>query len=264
LKVTTVSTHNLVRPLFAALLLGVCALAQAGFSIVGTRVVYDEAQGETNVRVRHLTGDVPVMMQAWLDDGDPQTQPGAQSVPFIMSPAVARMDPGAEQVIRIIRIGELPTDRESLFFFNVLEVPPDVDDAIAEGANLVQFNMQARLKFFYRPKGLKPAPDRAVDALRFSLEPAQADGALRLRVQNPTPYHFTLSQVFLHASAAPDAPALAELDAEREYGPMVAPHSALSVFLKPAASGAARSSAQVRYTYINDQGGYVTKQGKLD
>jgi len=258
-----VSTRKLVRSLFAAVLASVCTLAQAGFVIGGTRVVYDEAQGEANVRIRHASGDTPVMMQAWLDDGDPQARPGAQSVPFIMTPAVAHMESGAEQVVRIIRIGELPTDRESIFYFNVLEVLPDAQDRVATGENFVQFNMQTRLKLFYRPKGLQPVPDKAVDGLRFSLEPAQSDGSRQLRVENPTPYHYTLSQVFLHASAAQDAPALAELDTDREFGPMVAPHSEMRVFLKPAANGAAGSPAQVRYTYVNDYGGYVVKQSGL-
>jgi len=129
--------------------------------------------------------------------------------------------------------------------------------------------MQARLKFFYRPKGLQPVPDRAVDALRFSLEPAHADGALPLRVENPTPYHFTLSQVFLHAPGVADAtgaPALAELDTDRNHGPMMMPYGTLTIFLKPTAGAAARSlaQAQLRYTYINDQGGHVNKQLKLD
>jgi len=137
------STPKLLSTWLAALLAGACTLAQAAFSIVGTRVVYEEAQGETNVRVRYMTGDTPVMMQAWLDDGGPNAEPGMQDVPFIMTPAVAHMTPGDEQVIRIIRIGELPTDRESLFFFNVLEVPPDANDKIAAGENFVQINYPA-------------------------------------------------------------------------------------------------------------------------
>jgi len=237
------------------------SVAQAAFTIVGTRVVYEDAQGEANVRVRYSVGETPVLMQAWLDDGDPESQPGTQDVPFIMNPAVARMTPRAEQIIRILRVGDLPSERETLFFFNVLEVLPDADSHSDADESFVHLNMQARLKFFYRPKGLQPAPQRAVESLRFSAEPPGADGSLRLRVENPTPYYFTLGQLTLHASDS--APALAELDSARELDPMVAPHSAMTVYMK--ADGARLpAQAQVRYTWINDQGGYVSQQGRLN
>jgi len=245
------------------LIAALCAasVAHAAFTITGTRVVYEDAQGEANVRIRYSVGETPVLMQAWLDDGDPESQPGAQDVPFIMTPAVAHMTPGAEQVIRILRVGNLPSERETLFFFNVLEVLPDAGSDADE--SFVHLNMQARLKFFYRPKGLQPAPQRAVESLRFSAEPQGADGSLRLRVENPTPYYFTLGMLTLHASESDSAPALAELDSARELGPMVAPHSAMTVYLKAAGGARLPAQAQVRYTWINDQGGHVSQQGRL-
>jgi len=238
--------------------------AQAAFTIMGTRVVYEDAQGEANVRIRYSVGETPVLMQAWLDDGDPESQPGAQTVPFLMTPAVAHMQPDDEQIIRIIRIGELPADRESLFFFNVLEVPPDAAEQADADESFVQLNMQARLKFFYRPKGLLPAPGKAVESLRFSALSPEADGAWRLRVDNPTPYYYTLSGLTLHTSAGDNSPALATLDTDRELGPMVAPHSAMTVYLKPEGGARLPAQAQVRTTWINDQGGHVTTPGTLN
>jgi len=241
------------------------AAAHAGMAISGTRVIYEEAQGEATVNVRYSDGDVAVLMQAWIDDGDPSMQPGQQNVPFILTPAVALMEPGNAQVIRVLRIGELPSDRESLYFFNVLEVPPDASDKLAAGESFVQFAMQARLKFFYRPRGLQPSVIRAQDMLRFSTATG-ADGKLRVRIKNPTPYHFTFSELALSASEADNAPALAELDADVEFGPMVAPHSELEVVMKAAAGGqpGAGTSTHARYTIVNDQGGKGIKSVKLD
>jgi len=250
--------------LLSALMLSATA-AHAGFTISGTRVIYEEAQGETTVNVRHTVGDTAVLMQAWIDDGDPEMQPGQQNVPFILTPAVALMEPGNAQVIRVLRIGELPPDRESLFFFNVLEVPPDASDKMAAGESFVQFAMQARLKFFYRPRGLQPSINRAQEMLRFSTA-AGADGKLRVRIKNPTPYHFTFSELALHASEADNAPVLAELDADVEVGPMVAPNSELDVVMKASGGGQFRAGAstQVRYITVNDQGGRNVKSVKLD
>jgi len=242
--------------------LAVLSPAQAGLTINGTRVVYEEAQGETSVRVRHSVGNTPVIMQSWLDDGSPQALPGSQSAPFILTPAVAHLRPGAEQVIRVLRIGTLPQNQETLFFFNVLEVPPEA--ALATDQSAMQLSMQARLKFFYRPRGLQPSVNKAPELLRFSVETAGTDTVPRLRITNPTPYHITLTDISLHA--AENTPALAVLDEAREVGPMVAPASTLSVYLK-SANGSAVSlpaRAQVRYVVINDQGGRNAKQGRLD
>jgi len=242
------------------------AAAQAELTITGTRVVYEDAQGESSVRVRHSAGDTPVLMQAWLDDGDPRSEPGTQDVPFLMNPSVAYMAPGAEQVIRILRVGDLPTDRETLLFFNVLEVRPDAVDAIGVDGGSVHFNMQVRLKFFYRPKGLRMRLDQAVESLRFLAEPPGDDGVLRLRVDNPTPYHVTFNALTLHASDAADAPALAALDPAHEFGSMVVPHGTMTVYLKAPGGGTTHlpAQAQVRYTYVNDQGGYVTLKSRLE
>lgn len=46
----------------------------------------------------------------------------------------------------------LPKDRESLFFLNVLDIPPNCPEL--EGKNGIKFAMQNRIKFIYRPEGL--------------------------------------------------------------------------------------------------------------
>jgi len=248
--------------LLAALLL-VTTAAHAGFTISGARVIYEEAQGEAIVHVRHSVGETPALMQAWLDDGNPQFRPGQQNLPFVLNPAVAMMTPGSEQIIRVLRMGQLPADRESLLFFNILEVPQQ--SSATPDESFVRFATQARLKFFYRPQGLRPAAGQAADMLHFVAEP-RADGKLALRVKNPTPYHITFVGMTLHASGADKTPALAGLDTGVELAPMIAPYSELVVRLKPVSSGQLRLNAQtrVRYTIINDLGGKNTKMGKLE
>jgi len=98
-------------------------LAHAALTLP-TRVIYDENQGEAVVNVEYPVQGVPVLMQAWLDTGVGDMRLGAQNVPFVLTPAVARIDAGQTQTVRILRTGELPGDRESLFYLNVLEVPP--------------------------------------------------------------------------------------------------------------------------------------------
>jgi len=262
----------MLKFLIASMLLGGATLAQAGFSITGTRVIYDEADGEAIVRLQHVKGEKPVLLQVWLDDGDPDAKPGTQDLPFVLTPPVSRVDPGNAQVIRIMRIrNDLPTDRESLFFFNALEVPPAADAPTQADESRLYLAMQARMKFFYRPKGLTPTAAQAADLLRFSLETG-ADGQLQMRLHNPTPYYITVLNLALHAAnAAPDAAPLAK-HKETGLAPMVAPFGDVSVALDELAPNVSvaqlttrrAAGAEVRYTVINDHGGINAKQATLD
>lgn len=45
----------------------------------------------------------------------------------------------------------LPQDRESLFYLNVIDIPPDNP---ARSGNLLKLAMQNRIKLFYRPQGI--------------------------------------------------------------------------------------------------------------
>jgi len=258
--------------LSAVLLAASLGPARAGFTIAGTRVIYEEAQGEAAVNISHTVGDTPALMQVWLDDGDPRSQPGQQDLPFILTPVVALLTPGSAQTVRVLRMGELPLERETLLFFNVLEVPPKTEST---GESAVRFAMQTRLKFFYRPRGLQPAAGQAPDLLRFALHEVagDADGAdsnaLRLRVTNPTPYHITFTDMALHAGGADSAPLLAALDRSRELAPMIAPNGELDVVLKPAEGMSAAqvlgaNQARVHYSFVNDLGGYNARQAKLE
>lgn len=80
-------------------------------------------------------------------------------------------------------------DRESLFYFNLLDIPPKPKDAA--GRNLLQFAVRTRVKLFHRPEGLQGAARDAAAALQWS-----ADGDA-LQVRNPSAYHVTLSTLTL-------------------------------------------------------------------
>ncbi len=47
-------------------------------------------------------------------------------------------------------IHTLPSDRESLFYYNVREIPPKTGKA-----NTLQIALQTRIKLFWRPKALE-------------------------------------------------------------------------------------------------------------
>ena len=88
-------------------------------------------------------------------------------------------------MIRIQRLEdylELPQDRESLFYFNVREIPPQ-----SNAENLLQIALQTKLKLFYRPKSISNH-----DLVRPFREVKVSVKDSKIILNNPTPYYLAL------------------------------------------------------------------------
>ncbi|EEJ1823379.1 molecular chaperone [Salmonella enterica] len=154
--------------------------AQAGIVIGGTRVIYDGDKKETSASVRNPEKSGVYLVQSWVDSGG---QGG--KTPFIVTPPLFRINPGEENMLRIVRTGgNLPQDRESVFWLNVKSIPA-TDDSQPR-INVLQVVVKSRLKLFYRPAGLEGQPESAYHQL------SVARSGNRLTVSNPTPYYVTL------------------------------------------------------------------------
>jgi len=261
----------LLRFAFVVLLLMISATTHAGLVIRGSRVIYDENRGETTVHMRY-TGDVPVLLQVWLDrsNDDAGLPPGSEQTPFILNPAVTRMDPGNGQTVRILRVGDgLAQDRESLFWFNTLEVPPAPSQETLANNNILRFSVRGRFKLFYRPKGLPSSPAQAANRLRFSLHEPLADGRAQVRIHNPSPYHVTLSRLELRrAGESVDTPALLAFNHQSNQERMVAPMGELLMPLErgtlaPDAALPTDTALVADFAIINDSGGLEPGQHKV-
>ncbi len=189
------NTHRLPCPntfarfiglsMLAAVALGSSFMTQASVIITGTRVVYPADQKEVTIRFENKN-QKPALVQVWLDTGDEGVLPEKARVPFLATPPIFRMEPGKQQVVRLAYTGEpLPTDKESLFWLNMLEVPPKAQDA--PESNQLQLAFRTRIKVFFRPKELPYQPSQAAQKLRWNLVPSEHGQALH--VHNPTPYH---------------------------------------------------------------------------
>lgn len=97
--------------------------AWANIVINGTRVLYPENNKEVIVQLIN-TGDAPALVQSWIDDGDINSTPETANVPFLLSPPVVKVSEHNGQQLRIKKLpANLPGDRESVFFLNVLDIP---------------------------------------------------------------------------------------------------------------------------------------------
>ncbi|NID15882.1 fimbrial biogenesis chaperone [Luteibacter yeojuensis] len=228
----------------AVVLFAYAGMAHAAVVIAGTRVVFPAQARDVSLKVENK-GTEPALVQAWIDDGDEASSPSTARAPFAITPPVFRIDPGHAHTLRIVHVGDgKPKEREALYWLNVLEIPPK--PAEAESGNLLQFAFRHRLKLFHRPKGLSTAPERAASDLRWSVE--RDGGKMRLRVDNPSPYHVSFQAVGLSPGGKGDA-------ARDLGGGMVGP-GASTRFSLPDAAGDIREG-KVGFVTINDFGAAI-------
>ncbi|NQF27688.1 fimbrial chaperone [Escherichia coli] len=224
--------------------------AIADIVISGTRVIYKSDQKSVSVRLENK-GNNPLLVQSWLDTGDDNAEPGSITVPFTATPPVSRIDAKRGQTIKLMYTASsvLPKDRESVFWFNVLEVPPKPDAATATNQSLLQLAFRTRIKLFYRPEGLKGNPSDAPLALKWSW--ATAGGQTALQVTNPTSYYVSFSSGDLETSSK-----RYPLDVK-----MIAPFS--NDVIKVNGMSGKSSSAKVHFYAINDFGGAIEGNATL-
>lgn len=216
-----------------AVALAASGAAQATVVMNSTRYVYAADAKEITVKVSNV-GKLPALTQAWIDNGDAKATPEHVDVPFNLTPPIARVEAGKSQTLRISYTGgPLPADRESLFWINVLEVPPK---PVADDTNKIQLAFRYRLKLFYRPTGLAGSADSAADKLAWRHE---AGGGLT--ISNPTPYHVTLNEVRVNGI---------------EVEPFSVPPLG-TVTATPAQAVPSGADTRVAYKSINDYGGFV-------
>lgn len=169
-----------------ALVAGGAGSANASVQINGTRVIYPADQREVSISMVN-NSSAPVLLQSWVDEGNPKDNPETSKAPFILTPPMSRVDPGKGQTLRIMFTGSnLPQDRETVYWLNVLEIPTKPKAKENESNNYVQFAIRSRLKIFYRPKGLAGNAFDAVEKISWRVE---RDGkGYVAECSNPTPY----------------------------------------------------------------------------
>ncbi|MDC7860814.1 pilus assembly protein [Pantoea ananatis] len=168
-------------------------VAVAGMTISGTRVIFPGSEKEQTVRTNNKN-NTPSLVQVWVDDGNKNTDINNIKVPFTATPPVYRVEPGKGQSVRLIYNGmPLPQDRESMFWFNMLEIPPMNEKA--KETDRLELAFRTRIKIFYRPAALKSSSANEFEKLRWEIiSPARG-----IKVSNPTPYYFSFDSAIAYS-----------------------------------------------------------------
>lgn len=228
--------------------------AQAGVIIYGTRVIFPAEQQEVVVRLENK-GDRPSLVQTWLDTGDLNSTPATAQTPFTLSPPIFRMEPHQQQAVRLFYSGKpSPSDRESLYWLNVLEIPPSANNA---EQNNLELAFRTRLRVFLRPQALPYPVGSAPSKLEWKL--VDSGQGFALQVTNPTPYHISLTAVDLLSngkrfSKAPNTQANDSL---------LMPAGDVKRFVLPLLRNRPEGAPEVEFTTVTDFGARVRHSASL-
>ncbi len=207
--------------------------AQAAIALDRTRAIMTSEDKSISLNISNENKQLPYLAQGWIENA----QGEKITDPFTVLPPVQRVEPGAKSQVKIQAlpsVASLPQDRESVYYFNLREIPPKSDKA-----NTLQLALQTRIKLFYRPKAIIPTREQMDNPWQEKVTlTRQGD---KYTVNNPTPYFVTL----VDAAATKDGKTAVGFDPL-----MVPPKSSQALMVSANALG----SAPV-LTYINDYGG---------
>ncbi|MFC6339119.1 fimbria/pilus periplasmic chaperone [Pseudomonas sp. CCM 7891] len=229
--------------------------SHAGVIIHGTRVIYPAEQQEVAVRLENK-GPRPALVQTWLDTGDRHSTPATAQTPFTLSPPIFRIEPHQQQALRLRYSGEpLPTDRESLFWLNVLEVPPRSEDAAQN--NQIELSFRTRLRVFLRPQVLPYPVGSAPAKLQWKL--VAHEQGFALQATNPTPYHISLASIDLLS----DGKRFSKAANRAANDSLLMPAGDVKLFVLPLLRNRPSGVTTVEFTTVSDFGARVRHSASL-
>lgn len=207
--------------------------ATAAIALDRTRVIYNGDQKSVSMTVSNQNKELPYLAQAWVEDADGNKIDS----PLVVLPPLQRVEPGAKSQVKVQAtqaIHMLAQDKETLYYFNLREIPPK-----SNKPNTLQIALQTRVKLFYRPAAI--AISRADQANPYQSKITLNRQGNTYIVDNPTPYYVTLAAASTSFTA----------ENIKNFNPLMVPpkgRAALNV------SAGSLGSAPV-LTYINDYGG---------
>lgn len=205
-----------------------------GFGINATRLIYPQGVDSISVTVRNTLTTQPYLVQARVS----ASQDGNSPAPFAVRPPLFRLESGSVNQVRIVAQGiNLPTDRESVFYFHASAIPaskaPQSGGQQGGVSGNAQFGVGNIIKLFYRPTSLPLSSRAAQQNLQF----IRVNSGLQ--VSNPSPYYVSFASIQVGGQRLKlDTPASLMLP---PFGRHTFP--------------AIKNSGPIRWQTINDEGG---------
>lgn len=156
--------------------------AHSAVTLDRTRIIFPGTEKSINITISNDNPEEAYLAQSWIEDlqGNKLTK-GA----ILATPPLQRIEPNSYSLVRLSTTPELhklPQDRESVFYFNLREVPPKSTDG-----NTLQIALQSRVKLFYRPNSILSEAET-----KWTHKVTLTKTAQGYRVNNITPFNLTI------------------------------------------------------------------------
>lgn len=213
-----------------------------------TRVIINEDDKEKSFVVQNLSDKKPSLIQAWISDFADTGMSINDNVPFLITPPIAKINKNKSKTLRVISVSELkdklPKDRESVFWINVLDVPPKDSEPKVNEINLA---FRTRIKLFYRPSALRSSTIEAAENLKVDIQKNKTGYSIKLT--NSHPYHISFSGFTLMTDTGTVA---------TRPGIMLSPYSEEYIHF----NNITEKNIKLKLEYITELGAFVEKYYK--
>lgn len=175
---------NLISTVLTLIAVLITKQANAAIALDRTRVIFNGGEKSLSLNISNQNKQLPYLAQGWLEDA----QGKKIQTPLTVLPPVQRIEPGTKSQIKVQSlpaVNLLPQDKETLFYFNLREIPPK-----SNKSNTLQIALQTRIKLFYRPKVLVLTQAEMATPWQEKLTLTKVGD--KYQVNNPTPYFVTI------------------------------------------------------------------------
>jgi P pilus assembly chaperone PapD len=156
--------------------------AVAAIGLDRTRVIFNGDQRSISIVLSNENAELPYLAQGWIEDENGNKIADSLTV----LPPVQRIEPRSKSQVKIQSLNsldKLPKDRESLFYFNLREIPPK-----PKKANTLQLALQTKIKLFYRPESVIVKRNSKDADQKIFLKKSDSG----FEIINPTPYYISI------------------------------------------------------------------------
>lgn len=241
------ASYNKMMKYLAILLILLTKVASASVIMTGTRVIYPSDVKSKTIQLNNTDSFFNVV-QMWVDVNNPNSTPDDADAPFIINPPIFRVEANSGQNVRLIYTGgkPLPADRESVFYLNMLQVPPTTSESMSK--NRLRLLFRHRMKIFYRPATIPNAGKTVSEMQTFTLSPK--DKKWLLTINNLSSYFATYSDIVITING--------KKISKFDDLPMVAPKSSETIVISNNVSNLPTTAdVNIEYILVGDQGGDI-------
>lgn len=191
----------------ALTVLSISGVANSGVVIDSTRYLFKEGSREISAQMENKD-DNPFLMKSWVEAPE-----SGKNTYFMVTPPLYRLEAKQKNTVRIFpnaHISNAPKDRDSVYFLNIMSIPP-TDDSL-EGENKIQLAVRHRMRLIYRPKSIQSL--KIIEEAK-KLEWRKSNNKITLK--NPTPLFIYFKSVVINGKEIKESVTHIEAYATKEF-----------------------------------------------